>query len=65
MNTQPSRGRLVAVLWFVAAALAFIAAGIPALKDGAPNWGVAAPGAFCLVMGIAALRRKQEPPTPP
>jgi hypothetical protein len=49
-------------MWFLAAALAFIAAVIPALKKGAPNWSVAAPGAFFLVMGIAMWRRKQEPP---
>ena len=56
MPTQGSRNRLVPVLWFVAAALAFVAAGIPALDGGRLNWKVAVPGIFCLVMGIAAMR---------
>jgi len=60
MANQESRTRLVAVLWFVAAALAFIAAVIPALGDGTPNWGVAVPGLFCLIMGITTWSRKQK-----
>ena len=59
-----SRKRLVATLWFVAAGLAFIAGGIPFLNDQKPNWGVAGGGLFCLIMGIAAWSRRQQPPPP-
>jgi hypothetical protein len=59
-----SRTRLVATLWFVAAGLAFIAVGIPFLSDREPNWGVAAGGLFCLIMGITTWLRRQQPPPP-
>ena len=65
MPTQGSRSRLVAALWFVAAALAFFAAGIPALDGGRLNWKVAVPGIFCLVMGIAGMRGTKETPARP
>jgi hypothetical protein len=58
MASQPPQGRLPAVLWFVAGALALIAAAIPALKDETPNWAVAAPGLFCVVMGFVSWPRK-------
>jgi hypothetical protein len=64
MADQESRPRLIAVLWFVAAALAFIAAIIPALGDGSPNWGVAVPGLFCLFMGVTKwIQKPGSPPT--
>jgi hypothetical protein len=62
MPTQPRIVRTAAVLWFVAGALAFVAAAIPALKGGSPNWSVAAPGFFCIVMGIISWQRNQPPP---
>lgn len=64
MPANHSRPPLIAGLWFLAAALALIAAGIPLLEGRAPNWGVAAPGLFCLVMGIASLSRREDPPGP-
>ncbi len=64
MAILQSRTRRMAALWFVAAVLAFIAAIIPALGDGSPNWGVAVPGLFCLIMGVTAWPRKPgSPPT--
>ena len=62
MVTQPPRTRLIAVLWFVAAGLAFVAVGIGFFGGREPNWGAAAGGLFCLVMGIASLARKGQPP---
>lgn len=56
--------RLVAILWFVAAGLAFLAVGIGLAADRDPKWSVAAGGLFCLVMGIATWsRRGQAPPS--
>jgi hypothetical protein len=60
---NPTSGkRLAAILWFVAAGLAFLAVGIRFMVDGELNWAVGAGGLFCLVMGIAALSRSQPPP---
>ena len=62
MTQQASHSRLVAVLWFVAAVLAFVAFGIRMAADGERNWSVGVGGLFCLVMGIAALSRRTKPP---
>ena len=48
--------RLVAVLWFVAAGLAFVAVAISFMGDGKPNFSAAAGGLFCLIMGVIASR---------
>lgn len=64
MATAPRRTKLGAILWFVAAGLAFVAVGIPFFRDREPNWGVTAAGLFCLVMGIASLPRKGQTPPP-
>ena len=58
MVDQPSGKRLSAILWFVAAGLAFLAVGIRFASDREANWPVAAGGAFCLVMGISAWSNK-------
>jgi len=58
MVNDSRKSRTVAILWFVAAGLAFIAVAIPLIGDRKPNWGVLAGGVFCLVMGIASLSRK-------
>jgi hypothetical protein len=61
-ETISARGpgkRLTAVLWFVAAALAFIAFGIGFLPPSDPNWAGGAGGLFCLVMGVSAWRRSR------
>ena len=62
MVAKSRRPRLVAVLWFVAAGLAFVAAGITFFRNRPPNWGALAGGLFSLVMGIASLARKGQPP---
>lgn len=48
--------RLVAVLWFVAAGLAFVAVAISFVSDPKPNLSAAAGGLFCLIMGVIASR---------
>ena len=55
-----SPGRLVPVLWFVAAALAFIAVGVRYSTDYELNVPVAAGGIFSLIMGIVALARSRQ-----
>jgi hypothetical protein len=57
MGETRDTNRHTAILWLVAAALAFAAAGIRLAGDGAPNFGVAAGGLFCLVMGISTWFR--------
>lgn len=64
MADQTSGKRLAAILWFLAAGLAFLAVGIRLAADRDPKWSVAAGGLFCLVMGIATWpRRGQAPPS--
>jgi hypothetical protein len=65
MADQASGRPLVAVLWFVAAALAFIAVGIGFMPARNPNYAVGAGGLFCLVMGVSAWRRSQSTPLKP
>jgi hypothetical protein len=64
MADRASNQRLTAILWFVAAGLAFAAVGIRFTGDADPNWGVAAGGLFCLAMGIAAWSKRAQPPPP-
>jgi hypothetical protein len=59
--SQSSGKRLEAVLWFVAAGLAFIAVAISYVGDHKSNLGVAAGGLFCLIMGVTALLRQHPP----
>ena len=54
--------RRLAVLWFIAAALSFIAVAIRFSDDGEMNWPIVASGTFCLIMGIAALARSRKAP---
>lgn len=63
MSSQPSGKRLMPILWFVAAGLAFVAAAISFLDGRDPNLSAIAGGLFCLVMGIIAIR-SQRPPSP-
>ena len=62
--TNASPRKRLAMLWFVAAALAAIATAIGFIKGTGPNWSVAAGGLFCLVMGISAARSRPSPPPP-
>ncbi|MGQ0385066.1 MAG: hypothetical protein ACT4UP_10355 [Gammaproteobacteria bacterium] len=55
---------IVAILWFVAAGLAFAATAIRYLKDHDIKAGVAVGGAFCLVMGIVFWQRRRKPRSP-
>lgn len=60
MPAHRPRSPLLAVLWFVAAALAFIAVGIRYSADRELNVPIAAGGMFSLVMGIVALARGRD-----
>lgn len=62
MTHTSSGTRVVAVLWFLAAGLAFVAVAIPFVRDREPNLTAAAGGLFCLIMGIVASR-SQKPPS--
>ncbi|HEU4928910.1 MAG TPA: hypothetical protein VFU38_03700 [Candidatus Krumholzibacteria bacterium] len=62
MTEKTSGSRLAAILWFVAAALAYTAVGIRFVRDREMNWSLAAGGLFCVVMGIAAVARNRQPP---
>lgn len=62
MAEKPSK-RMVAVLWFVAAALSYIAVAIRLSDDGEMNWPIAASGTFCLIMGISAIARSRKVPS--
>lgn len=65
MAAASSRSRVVAILWFVAAGPAFIAAATAFLKDGDRNLTALAGGIFCLVMGIVSSQRAEAPPERP
>jgi hypothetical protein len=62
MGAQWSGTRRAAVLWSVAAGLAFVAVGIRYSSDREVNWPVAAGGLFCLGMGVTAWKRSQPQP---
>jgi|GEM_PF-2511081 len=65
MTRDNKHAKLVTILWFVAALLAFTAVCIRYLADRELNGAVAAAGAFCLVMGFTSLARtRQAPPNP-
>jgi hypothetical protein len=64
MTPQPLQSRLVTILWFVAAALAFLAAGLRLSSGAPPGIGVIAGGSFCLIMGIASAAKGRRPPQP-
>ncbi len=49
--------RLIPILWFVAAGLAFLAVAIQVSTGQTPRWFLAAGGAFCLAMGVGARSR--------
>jgi hypothetical protein len=60
-----SQTRLQAILWFVAAALAFAAVGLGVMSGRVPNWGTGAAGLFFLAMGWSNWQRSQSAPTEP
>ena len=62
MPVERSGKRTAAILWFVAAGLAIIAAVISYLDDRGVNWTMAGGALFCLFMGLAAKRGSQAPP---
>lgn len=64
MPAPRPRSPLLAVLWFVAAALAFLAVGIRYSADGELNVPIAAAGMFSLVMAIVALARGRDSAAP-
>ena len=49
--------RLISILWFVAAGLAFLAVAIQVSTGQTPRWAFAAAGAFCLAMGLGTRSR--------
>ncbi len=62
MADQITGTRLAAVLWVVAAGLAFLAVGIRYSADREMNWPIAAGGVFCLAMAVTAWTRSQSRP---
>lgn len=65
MTKRLSPTRLSAILWFVAAALAFIAVGLGIVSGRIPNWSAGAAGLFFFAMGWSAWQRSQSAPTQP
>ena len=64
MIGQLAGTRLSALLWGVAAGLAFLAVGIRYFSDREMNWAVTAGGLFCIAMAVAAWKRSQlRPPS--
>jgi hypothetical protein len=57
MDAGKRRIPLTAVLWFIAAILAWSAVAIRAFGRGHVDWGVAAAGLFCAGMGLSAYVR--------
>ena len=57
MAQQRSSSRVVAIMWIVAAVLAWSAVAITYFGGGGVNWTVAAGGLFCAVMGIGSWMR--------
>jgi hypothetical protein len=60
MAQEAAGKRLAAILWFVAAAAAWIAVAIRYFRRDELTWTWAAAGALALVMGISALRRTRS-----
>lgn len=54
--TVDANSRRVAILWFVAAALALFAAVLGWRKDGDVEWALFAAAAFMTVLGVTRLR---------
>jgi len=65
MTKRLSQTRLQAILWFVAAALAFTAVGLGVMSGRVPNWSTGAGGLFFLAMGWSAWQRSQSTPMQP
>ena len=63
VRAEKSGKRVAAILWFIAAGLAFIGAVISYLDDRGVNWTMAGGTLFCLVMGVLASTRGR--PAPP
>lgn len=61
MTNQASGKRLAAILWFVAAGLAFVALALSLGRGREPNLTAAGGGLFCLVMGIMLWRSQGRP----
>jgi hypothetical protein len=63
MPVEKPKKHLAAILWFVAAGLAIVAAVISYLDDQGVNWTMAGGALFCLIMGLLAAKRgRQIPP---
>ena len=60
MPVEKAGKRTAAILWFVAAGLAFIAAVISYLDDRGVNWTMVGGALFCLAMGLLAARRGRQ-----
>jgi hypothetical protein len=63
MAEQNSGSRLAAILWFVAAVLAWAAAAIRYVRISEVAWYWAAAGLFFLVMGFSALKKSRATDT--
>jgi hypothetical protein len=60
MAERSAGTRLGAILWFVAALLAWSAVAIGYLRRDEVRWSLAAAGLFFLIMGLSALKRARD-----
>ena len=61
MAEQNARASATAVLWCVAAVLAWTAVAIRRYRGGEIEWSLVAAGLFCAAMGIGAWTRRPPP----
>lgn len=59
VTDRPAGRKATAVLWFIAGALAWIAAIIRYSRGHEVKWTLAFAGLFCVAVGITALRRSR------
>jgi hypothetical protein len=60
MADKSAGTRLAAIMWFVAAALAWASVAIRYVRRDEVTWIWAAAGLFFLIMGVAALKRSRS-----
>ena len=64
MMQERARPRLVAVMWMVAAVLAWSAVAIRYFAGDSVDWPIAAAGLFCAAMGLGAWTRARARTAP-